>query len=428
MLENRLSEARRIDTMRKSFKLVRKRQRVNAGFMPDLLERKKRLREVRERSVGNQILLGEAVDNLKRNNIRVFLAKDAAEAIGLILAEIGDEKLIVKSKSNLTKEIDLVGQLRTFGIEVIETDIGDRIIQIANEKPSHPTGPASHLSKREIARILSVHFGHKIPPVAEEIVKELRQEIRDYICRAKIGITGANAICAEEGAVLLQHNEGNIIEVAMRPSKHIILAGIDKIYPNLDESLNMLRIQTFCATGTLMTSFINIIAGPAQTADIEKKLVRGVHGPEQICLILVDNGRSDLAKRKEYKELLYCIGCGQCLLVCPAYQVYGNRFSVEAELGGRGVAYSRFYRGAVKDGALGLCLTCGKCYQNCPLSINIPAIISRLRVSGLDMKPSSYRAVSDFVHAHAKWILGALYTESLLLVLKLLELIGIEEK
>lgn len=124
----------------------------------------------------------------------------------------------------------------------------------------------------------------------------------------------------------------------MRPEEHIILAGIDKIYPNIEEALNMLRLQTFCATEALTASFINIIASTSQTADIEKQLIKGVHGPKEICLILVDNGRSNVSQMPEYKELLYCIGCGQCLLVCPAYQVYGNKVSAGSELGGRGIA------------------------------------------------------------------------------------------
>ncbi len=225
------------------------------------------------------------------------------------------------------------------GIKIIETDIGDRIIQICGDVPSHPTGPASHLTKHDIAEILSAHFRQKVEPTAEPIVELIRDEISTYINRSTIGITGANAIVAEDGAILLLHNEGNILQVSMRPEKHIILAGIDKIYRNMEEAMNMLKLQTFCATGSLATSFVNIISSPSQTADIEKQLIKGVHGPKELCVILVDNHRGDIA-RSEYKDLLYCIGCGQCLLVCPAYSVYGNRFGVDSQLGGRGLVYS----------------------------------------------------------------------------------------
>ena len=335
----RLTKARRIRAMRRAFNVVRKRQQANIHRIPDLEGRKKRLRQARKRAIGNEALLKQAVENLRQNGIKVYKADSREEAISLVVREIGDNKLVVKSKSNLTKEIALTVALEAIGIEIIETDIGDRIIQISGGVPSHPTGPASHLTKYDIADILSAHLGGKVEPTAQTIVQLLRDEISTYIDRSTIGITGANAIVAEDGAILLLHNEGNILQVSMRPEKHIILAGIDKIYRNMEEALNMLKLQTFCATGSLATSFVNIISSPSQTADIEKQLIKGVHGPSELCVILVDNHRGDIAK-SEYKDLLYCIGCGQCLLVCPAYGVYGNRFAVNSQLGGRGLVYS----------------------------------------------------------------------------------------
>lgn len=334
MIDKLLEDAQHIQTMRKAFNVVKRRQRANIRRIPDLEGRKKRLRQTRENCVGNEVLLNQAIENLRQNGIRVCRVDSKEEAVALVIHEIVDSKLVVKSKSNLTKEIRLTEALETAGIEVIETDIGDRIIQLCGDVPSHPTGPASHLTKHDIAKILSAHFRKKVWPTAEAIVELIRDEIVAYVNGATIGITGANAIAADEGAVLLLHNEGNIIEVAMRPEKHIILAGIDKIYPNIEEALNMLKLQTFCATGSLATSFINIISSPSQTADIEKQLIKGVHGPTELCVILVDNHRSDIA-RSEYGDLLYCIGCGQCLLVCPAYGVYGSKFGIDSHLGGK---------------------------------------------------------------------------------------------
>ena len=328
----RLTKARRIRAMRRAFNVVRKRQQANIHRIPDLEGRKRRLRQARKRAIGNEALLKQAVENLRQNGIKVYRADSRDEAISLVVREIADNKLVVKSKSNLTKEIGLTTTLGEMGIEIIETDIGDRIIQICGDVPSHPTGPASHLTKHDIAKILSAHFRQKVEPIAEPIVELLRDEISTYINRSTIGITGANAIVADDGAILLLHNEGNILQVSMRPEKHIILAGIDKIYRNMEEALNMLKLQTFCAMGSLATSFVNIISSPSQTADIEKQLIKGVHGPRELCVILVDNHRGDIA-RSEYKDLLYCIGCGQCLLACPAYSVYGNRFGVDSQLG-----------------------------------------------------------------------------------------------
>ena len=420
---SQLKKARGIQAMRKAFTVVKKRQQANLSRIPDLEDRKRRLRETRERSIGNETLLRQAVDNLRQNGIRVYKTDSKEEAVSLVIDEIADGKLAVKSKSNLTKEIRLTEALEAVGIKVIETDIGDRIIQLCDDVPSHPTGPASHLTKHDIAKILSTHFRKRVQPTATAIVDLLRDEISAYVARATIGITGANAIAAEEGAILLLHNEGNIIEVAMRPEKHIVLAGIDKIYPNLEEAINMVRLQTFYATGSSITSFINIVSSPSQTADIEKQLIRGVHGPKEICLILVDNHRSDIAN-SEYKELLYCIGCGQCLLVCPSYSVYGNRLGIDNELGGKGTIYSALSGKACAETSSGLdlCLSCRKCQQNCPLGIDTPSMVTKLRLQGRKGVLEPHLATAyDFVSSHVKWAGNAIWLEALLLISKLLQ-------
>ena len=421
-LSNQLREAQHIQAMRKAFAVVKKRQQSNISRIPDLEERKRRLRATRENSVGNETLLGLAINNLRQNGIKVYGASSGEEAVSLVRDEIADNHLVVKSKSNLTREIGLTKALESAGIDVVETDIGDRIIQLCGETPSHPTGPASHLTRRDIAEVLSTHFGRIIEPIPNEMVELVRDDIAAYVNRAAVGITGVNAIAAEEGAILLLHNEGNIIQVAMRPEKHIVLAGIDKIYPNLEEAVNMIKLQTFYATGSLATSFINIISSPSQTADIEKQLVRGVHGPKEICLILVDNHRSDVAS-SEYKELLYCIGCGECLLVCPAYNVYGNKFGVNGELGGKGVIYSILSERASDEASseLSLCLSCRKCQQNCPLAIDTPSMVNKLRLASREKTLEPHLATAyDFVNAHVKWIGSAVWLEASLLTSKLL--------
>jgi L-lactate dehydrogenase complex protein LldG len=159
--------------MRRAFNVVRKRQQANIHRIPDLEGRKKRLRRARKRDIGNEALLKQAVENLRQNGIKVYRADSREEAISLVVREIGDNKLVVKSKSNLTKEIALTVALEAIGIEIIETDIGDRIIQICGDVPSHPTGPASHLTKHDIAEILSAYFRQKVEPIAEPIVELL---------------------------------------------------------------------------------------------------------------------------------------------------------------------------------------------------------------------------------------------------------------
>ena len=346
-------ERKRVWTMRRSSATVRRRQRENTNRIPDLERRKERLRRTREFSLGNKELLDKAIENLRGNGIEVEFAATEEEAISLISDRIGDEKLVVKAKSNTAREVGLTEALESRGIEVIETDIGDRIIQLAGDQPSHPTGPASHLSRNEIARVLSRHFGRDIPPEPAVLTQAIRDEVSGYLKEAKVGITGANAIAADEGAILLVHNEGNILELMMCPGSHIVLAGIDKIYPNLEEAMNMAKLQTFYATGAVITSFISIIGGPSRTADIEKKIFKGIHGPQTISLILLDNKRSDILE-SDFRELLYCIGCGECLLQCPAYQVYGGKFGYEHNLGGRGLSMRPFWRASRRLKRVGL--------------------------------------------------------------------------
>ncbi len=323
--------------------------------------------------------------HLEKNLFRVLQAKDEEEACKIVLKEMGEERLVVKSKSNISKEIRLTPFLTQHGIEVIETDIGDRIGQIAGHRASHYTGPIVHLSRYEISEILSKHLGREVPPVPEEEMQAVRADIETHLQKAKVGITGANAITAKEGAVLILHNEGNVTRVRTR-SKHIILTSIDKIYPSIEDGLLMLRAETFLATGALFPSFIDIVAGKSKSADIEKTPFYGMHDPLSVTLVLLDNGRRKIMEEhKDFSDLLHCIGCGNCLVNCPTYSAVGNVFGDDGMLGGRGVALAALQRGAkegIKDG-LFLCTTCGLCGQACPVEIDAGKRLKDLRKSSL---------------------------------------------
>lgn len=382
-----------IIAIRSAFKTVRKRQVENVPM--NLNEKMKRLRDVREFSVGNEELLKKAILKAEKNGIKVFAAKSSADAIQVILKEIGNERLIIKSKSNVTKEIKLTEELESRGVEVIETDIGDRILQVLKERPSHPTGPISHLSAQKISEMLSKIYGVQIKDNPEDIVRFVRDEIRGYIDKAHVGITGANAITAEEGSIVLAHNEGNISEV-IRKEKHIVVTAIDKVYPAIEDAINMLKIITYNATGSLIPSFIEIISGVSKTADVEKKFIKGIHSPGEVILILLDNKRTEIIE-KGFKELLFCIDCGNCLLHCPMYNAVGNYFAEEKYLGGKGLACQSLTNGEVNK-KLEFCLTCGKCKENCPLSIDIPSVIRSIR------SESYPEEVYYFLKSHLIWL------------------------
>jgi L-lactate dehydrogenase complex protein LldG len=370
----------------RAFKGTRNRQKENLPLMDDLEKMKEQVNRIRSESVGNWDLLQKAISTLERNRFKVIQAKDSAEACEILLKEIGEERLVVKSKSNISKEIGLTPFLIQHGIEVVETDIGDRITQIAGHRASHYTGPACHLSRYEIAQILSKHLRREVPPVPEDEMLAVREDIESYLQKARVGITGANAITAQEGAILILHNEGNVTRVRTR-SKHLIITSIDKVYPCLEDTLSMLRLETYLATGTLFPAFIDIVAGRSKSSDIEKQLFYGVHEPESVVVVLLDNERKRILEElKDFSDLLSCIGCGNCLLDCPTYNAIGPSFGTDGMLGGRGVALSCLQKGlreGIEDG-LFLCTTCGLCGEVCPVGIDAGKRLKDLRRASLE--------------------------------------------
>lgn len=366
-----------LEGMRKSFRTILERQKENAPRIPDLEARKERLRKTKEFSVGNLELLNKAVCVLRENGFRVVMARDSESALRAITTELSGIDLVVKSKSNVTKELHLAERLESVGIKVIETDLGDRIVQLAGCLPAHPTGPACHLTRAEIANLFCRHFGREISEDPKQLTEVMRAEIAEYISRAKVGITGANAIAAEEGAVVIVHNEGNAAKCAMLPDKHIVVTTPEKVVPTLDDAVNVTKLQTYLSTGKIISSYVNVITGPSYTADIEKQVYKGMHGPREVVVIMVDEGRLDASD----KEPMYCIGCGMCLLFCPSYNVVGPVFGSSGHMGGIG-AYLAGATGKVEEAVesgLSLCTSCGACLEVCPSSIDTKKGIMSVR-------------------------------------------------
>ncbi|MGB9881708.1 MAG: LUD domain-containing protein [Methanomassiliicoccales archaeon] len=377
IIRRAIDDYARFEGMRRAFQTNFDNQEINKLRIDGFEQRRERARAVRQRSFSDNSLLKKAITRLEANGIRVRIASTKDEALNMILEEIGNEKLIVKSKSNVTKEIDLTHFLESKGIEVVETDAGDRIVQLAKERTVHPTGPALHLTRYDVAQILSDHLNRPVEPNPDELTEAIRKEIATFISRASIGITGANFIAAEEGSIVLVHNEGNITACARRPKKHIVVSAVEKIVPNLDEAMNFAKLQILYGTGSLNSSFIDVISAPSRTADIEKIMFYGMHGPKEVVLILIDNGRSSI----EDKEVMYCINCGSCLLKCPVYDVLGPSFGGHAYLGGRGVCFTAELEGLEKgiEGGLTYCTQCGLCAEMCPVKIDTPRLMRDMR-------------------------------------------------
>ena len=378
-------KASELETMRKSFNTVKSRSNTIKDS-PSVKRLEKRGREIKKHSIeNNEELLNQAVESFKRNDIDVMLAETSDDALNIIdgLLDEYETTSIAKAKSNTLGEINLKGHFADSDIDIVETDLGDRILQLkkTDNKPVHPTGPASHLNISKITDIVNDSLDVNVNPEAREIMRAVRSDVLKRLESATVGISGANAIAAEEGSLVMVHNEGNISIVSLK-DLHIIVAGIDKIVPCLEDAISIVKLETIFATGNYVTSYMNVISGPSKTADIEKKLLKNMYGAEKVVVILLDNGRSEATP-----ECLYCIGCGNCVVHCPVYNAVGNEFGFNNYLGGRGVAMSRFIEDdeTCYNSGLYMCTLCGLCTLNCPVSIPTNEIIENMRKLSTDV-------------------------------------------
>lgn len=388
-----------LETMRKSFNTVKSRS-DSIKESPSTKRLVKRVREIKKFSIeNNDELINQLLESFSRNDIECKMADNSFEALKIIdglLDEFG-ASVVAKAKSNTLGEIGLKNHLKEKGIDVVETDLGDRILQLkkVDNKPVHPTGPASHLNVSNITDIVNESLDVNVDPVPREIMEVVRKDVLDRLKYANVGISGANAIASEEGSCVMVHNEGNISIVSLK-DLHIIVAGIDKIVPTLEDAISVSKLETIFATGNYVTSYMNVISGPSKTADIEKKLLKNMYGAERVVVILLDNGRSEAID-----ECLYCIGCGNCLINCPVYNAVGNEFGFNNYLGGRGVAMSKFIEDdeTCFNSGLYMCTLCGLCTLNCPLSIPTNDILENMRKLSTDagFYPKAHGKIRDNV-------------------------------
>lgn len=388
-----------LETMRKSFNTVKKRSN-SIKDSPSAKRLKSRVRELKKLSIENNgELFNQLLDSFKRNDIDFKIAETSQDALDII-DELLDEyhsTTVAKAKSNTLGEINLKKHLAGRNIDVVETDLGDRILQLkkTDNRPVHPTGPASHLNISKITDIVNDSLDVNVNPEAREIMEVVRSDVLNRLKSANVGISGANAIASEEGSLVMVHNEGNISIVSLK-DLHIIVAGIDKIVPTLEDAISVVKLETIFATGNFVTSYMNVISGPSKTADIEKKLLKNMYGAERVVVILLDNGRSEATE-----ECLYCIGCGNCVVHCPVYNAVGNEFGFNNYLGGRGVAMSKFIEDdeTCYNSGLYMCTLCGLCTLNCPVSIPTNEIIENMRKLSTDVGfyPKAHGVIKDNV-------------------------------
>ncbi len=388
-----------LETMRKSFNTVKNRSN-SIKDSPSAKRLESRVREIKKYSIKhNEELFNQVRESFKRNDIDCRFAETADDAISIIdgLLDEYDANVVAKAKSNTLGEINLKSHLAEKSIDVVETDLGDRILQLkkTDNKPVHPTGPASHLNVSNIADIVNDSLDVNVSARPREIMETVRSDVLNRLKNANVGISGANAIASEEGSCVMVHNEGNISIVSLK-DLHIIVAGIDKIVPTLEDAISLVKLETIFATGSYVTSYMNVISGPSKTADIEKKLLKNMYGAERVVVIFLDNGRSEATP-----ECLYCIGCGNCVVHCPVYNAVGNEFGFNNYLGGRGVAMSKFIEDdeTCYNSGLYMCTLCGLCTLNCPVAIPTNEIIENMRKMSTEVGfyPKAHGIIKDNV-------------------------------
>jgi L-lactate dehydrogenase complex protein LldG len=312
----------------------------------------------------------------------VYLAKTNKEAQDIFLKEIGDSKVIYKSKSNEAKDIGIIDALKKNNIKIKETDLGDVLVQLFDYKlPSFGVGPGAHFTKEEIvAKIKEVH-GIELEPKASAIVEYYRETYRKELLNdVKISLTSANVISAEDGTIILGENEGNISLLTRATEKHIVVCGITKIVPTILDAVLVAKIQS--RINNVSFNYISLISGPSATADVQGEKVLGMYGAKEVVVILVDDWRTKAMKEELcYKDLLKCIGCRTCNYICTASRAFGNIYASKYGLGADGIIRDYIHNGieaAVKDG-LYFCTSCENCYHWCPVSVNLGEIMKSLK-------------------------------------------------
>ncbi len=366
-------------------------QKRNETIQNDISEKWEQLREkaysIRKITIENwDYYFNQIKAKFSENGIDFFYAKNSSEVCDIVnnLLFSYKAKNIVKSKSMVTEEVGLNEYLEKFGFIVTETDLGEYIIQLANERPSHITAPALHKSRSEIGFLFSEKLNIDYTDAPEKLTDYARQILRKKFLNADVGISGANFLVAETGTIVIVENEGNARLTITLPKLHIVITSIEKIVPTLSDALILLRLLPVSSTGQKITSYVSFINKPEEEDNSSKNL-------KKIVVILLDNGRSKLISDKKLRSILYCIKCGACMNKCPVYQLIG------------GHAYGSVYPGPIgsiltpwlnsfkdsKDLAYGSSL-CGACSEICPVKIDIHYQLLRIRKYSIEKKFSPF--------------------------------------
>jgi L-lactate dehydrogenase complex protein LldF len=335
---------------------------------------RQRARQVKEHTINNlDYYLEQLVEKVKAHGGTVHWARTGDDVSRYIieLARARGVTSVVKSKSMATEEIELNHALEAAGVRPLETDLGEYIIQLAQEKPSHIIVPAIHKTRSQIADLFEEKLREGRPNEVAEITAMARKRLRHEFLSAGMGITGANFAIAESGTIVLVENEGNIRLSTQAPKIHVAVVGIEKVIPHFEDLSVFLRLLPRSGTGQKQTAYVSFLNGPRQTL------------PEsgfEFHLVLMDNGRTRILADEQLRESLYCIRCGACLNVCPVYQKIGGQAYGWIYPGPIGAVISPQLQSLKQSGDLPFASSlCGACREACPVDINLPDLLLALR-------------------------------------------------
>ena len=321
--------------------------------------------------------------SVERRGGKVHWAATAEEACTIIL-EIAQQcgaRGIVKAKSMAGEEVELNHAFEAKGIHPVETDLGEFIIQLAGDRPAHIVAPAIHLTRQDVAKLFSTHLKSEPTEVPERLTAIARQALRERFARADMGISGANFLVADTGTVVLVENEGNIRFCTTAPRVHVALVGIEKLIPRFADLGVFLRLLGRSATGQKLTTYTSLLTGPRRA---------GEDGPDQMHVVLLDNGRIDTLADPKMREALFCIRCGACLNTCPVYRKIGGHAYGWVYSGPIGALVTPQFTsiGQARELAFASSL-CGACREVCPVKINIPDLLLHLRGEAQEKAPAA---------------------------------------
>ena len=311
--------------------------------------------------------------NAEAKGAKVFRSNDPARVREYILQVARDNNVrtVVKSKSMASEEIHLNSYLEKAGLQVKETDLGEWIIQLAGQTPSHMVMPAIHMTKEEVSDLFSKEVDERLSTDIPRLVKVARDELRSKFLEADMGISGANIAVAETGSILTVTNEGNARLVTTLPKVHVAIIGIEKIVATFADIAPILKALPRSATAQMLTSYVTIITGQTPNTDGSRK---------ELHIVLMDNKRSEMAADPMFKEALQCIRCASCLNICPIFRLVGGHVFGKVYTGGIGTILTAWHDNLKSSEDIqGLCIQCGACKDVCPSKIDIPGLILEIR-------------------------------------------------